>query len=146
MRRSRVRVPVSAPKVTLNAWHIRGISTSVVHGLPKPGRRVRLPYSAHGFNGGLPSWDLRRGPVCLMGLLLLQNVWWIKTWDLLAKVFVSQPRFLCIYVYVIFKLIHMTSSCIKIKKLDPIHIPSWIQANLDGESQCRVLVWKTKLS
>ena len=24
----------------------RGISTSVVHGLPKPGRRVRFPYSA----------------------------------------------------------------------------------------------------
>ncbi len=23
-----------------------GISTSVVHGLPKPGRRVRFPYSA----------------------------------------------------------------------------------------------------
>ncbi len=26
-----------------------GISTSVVHGLPKPGRRVRFPYSAHNF-------------------------------------------------------------------------------------------------
>ena len=27
--------------------HSCGISTSVVHGLPKPGRRVRFPYSAH---------------------------------------------------------------------------------------------------
>ena len=26
--------------------HSCGISTSVVHGLPKPGRRVRFPYSA----------------------------------------------------------------------------------------------------
>ena len=37
MRRSPVRVRVSAPC---------GISTSVVYGLPKPGRRVRFPYSA----------------------------------------------------------------------------------------------------
>ena len=29
-----------------------GISTSVVHGLPKPGRRVRFPYSAHKDVGG----------------------------------------------------------------------------------------------
>ncbi len=28
-----------------------GISTSVVHGLPKPGRRVRFPYSAHRCRG-----------------------------------------------------------------------------------------------
>ena len=28
------------------SFHISEISTSVVHGLPKPGRRVRLPYLA----------------------------------------------------------------------------------------------------
>ena len=27
-------------------WWLCGISTSVVHGLPKPGRRVRFPYPA----------------------------------------------------------------------------------------------------
>ncbi len=29
-----------------SSFYYCGISTSVVHGLPKPGRRVRFPYSA----------------------------------------------------------------------------------------------------
>ena len=37
------QVPGSSPGI----GSICGISTSVVHGLPKPGRRVRFPYSAH---------------------------------------------------------------------------------------------------
>ena len=40
-------VPGSSPGIgSISGVSISGISTSVVHGLPKPGRRVRFPYSA----------------------------------------------------------------------------------------------------
>ena len=40
-------VPGSSPGIgSISGVSISGISTSVVHGLPKPGRRVRFPYPA----------------------------------------------------------------------------------------------------
>ena len=42
-------VPGSSPGIgskVIRKLFSCGISTSVVHGLPKPGRRVRFPYSA----------------------------------------------------------------------------------------------------
>ena len=53
MRGSRVRVPLvalfsfaSRACISLQKFFVCEISTSVVHGLPKPVRRVRLPYLA----------------------------------------------------------------------------------------------------
>lgn len=48
-------VPGSSPGIgSISGVSISGISTSVVHGLPKPVRRVRLPYLAQNIsNPGL---------------------------------------------------------------------------------------------